>query len=77
MSCPKCDGFVTYGTEILAVTSHIDGLWVYYPATCEDCGWEGIGRQFYVQYDDGAMYEDDVNLPLKESNAIIKMDIEE
>lgn len=76
MSCPKCDGFVTYGTEMLAVSPGEDGVWIYYPASCEDCDWEGIGRQWFKRYDDGQVYEDDVDLPLDDPDAIIRFDIE-
>ena len=79
MSCPKCNGFVIYRAEILAVTPDEcdDGVWIYYPAYCEDCDWEGIGRQWFKRYDDGQVYEDDVDLPLDNPNAIIRLDIEE
>ena len=66
MACPECGGFVTYGSKetIKGYEPCEAGIWVYFPAECEDCGWKGTGRMLYrCGEDDGDMiYEDDVEM---------------
>ena len=66
MSCPKCEGFVIYTSATpvaLEYNKNYGGVWGYFEAECEDCGWTGYGRIWYKSQADDGEYEDDVKLP--------------
>lgn len=72
MSCPKCNGFVCFESDIISVEHDCDGVWIYHRAYCEDCDWKGYGKQFHKCITE--MYVDGVELPT-ETGLVIKEEL--